>query len=210
MLSRLSKRTQVKAFQRQNDLFRGSKLSKIAFSTSFALKRPFCTRVIHNDKFDELYQDIRTNDTIQKAQLEIEQTESKEFYQRFSDFDIYYDIRDEIQNRTISARAEVPEVMGDYEYFSVMVFDKGNSSYALKRKPLRGDKPATTIFNPLQDRIIPSPYLSSFTMEEMSLSMDQQTLGVCIDIMNNELPVGFIKSLKENRMMADRLAGFYR
>lgn len=152
------------------------------------------------DKFEDIYLDEHSF----QRQFEKEILEAKKFYSELEKSDIFYDIRKELSERGVTNMADPPEVLGNYEYFNVMKVTKDANYYALMRRKL-DTKEEQTCFDPLKDKPFGKKYLNTHSLMGFSLSDNEQSLGVSIDINSNELPTGFIKDLKQNMMLSDRL-----
>lgn len=151
------------------------------------------------DKFEDIYLDQHSF----QRQFEKEISEAKKFYSELENSDIFNDIRNELSERGVSNIAEPPEVLGNYEYFNVLKVTQEANYYALMRRKL-DTKEEQTCFDPLKDKPFAKKYLNTHSLMGFSLSDDEQSLGVSIDIKSNELPTGFIKDLKQNRLLPDR------
>jgi protease II len=161
----------------------------------------------------EDYMKISIDESLLSECVEKEINASKEFLKHLDDFDSYYQIQDEIRNRRTSSLQEPAEIFGDFEYFSQTRVHRDSSYHVLLRKCMLPAKnqsnalsnPTEVVFDPLADKIVPVKYLGTHSIFTNSLSHDQQKCFVVVDIKTDERPTGFIKDIKQQKVLPERI-----
>ena len=158
---------------------------------------------LHGDLAYDKFEDIFLDDYAFKRQADVEITQAKKFYSELDKSEVFYDIREELQQRGVSNPNEPPEVLGEYEYKNILRVAGTDSYYALYRRKIGTDFDQV-IFDPLKDHAFPKKYLNSHTIQSFSLDDGHERLGISIDVKSNELPTGYIRDLKNSKLLGDR------
>lgn len=166
------------------------------------LDRRLASRLHGRLSYDKYASFKHDGDAVEK-QMAIELEQAKRFYELLDQSEVFYDVRDELHSRGVTNTSEPPEVLGDYEYYNTFRVAKEENYHVLLRKSLK-DQSEQVVFDPLRDQPFPRKYINSHSIMGFSLSDDQSFVGISVDVRSNELPTGYIKDLRNNKLLADR------
>jgi protease II len=187
----------------QSPLHTSVKLSR-QFSTIKTKKSPASSIAFHGHTIQDPYKHLAHDEKSFMNALNEEINQGKKFYQSLDESDIYYDILEELKGRGVASHAEPPEVIGDYEYYTVLKFNKEATYYCMMRRSIATGK-EEIVFDPYKDQAFPRKYLNTHSTMMNSIADSQDMMATCIDIKSDELPTGFIRDIANQRLLSERL-----
>ena len=164
-------------------------------------------QIIHNQIYVDELAHLKTDP---RAVAEIVATEQRAMrnLEAKLDQELLRSAMEKTKGRTNASIEDIPELIGDYYYFTRYDFVEGKEYPLVYRyKDLKKD--AVKVLDPVKDGIIRRQYFSSFVIKKLVLSDDQRYLGIVVDLVNKESGRAFYKDLETGKVGLDFVNNCY-